>query len=61
EGQREQELVKYYLSRDRAYDVKYSDIAVRLRERLGFTGSKLISAADRLAQILHEKGIKVWR
>jgi len=61
EGQREQELVKYYLSRDRAYDVKYSDIAVRLRERLGYKGSKLISATERLAQILHKKGIKVWR
>lgn len=61
EGQQEQELVKYYL-RDRAgYDVKYSDIATRLRERLGYKGSKLISATERLAKLLHEKGIKVWR
>ena len=62
EGQREQELVKYYLSRDRdGYDVKYSDIGDSLRERLGYKGSKLISATERLAKLLHEKGVKVWR
>lgn len=62
EGQREQELVKYYLSRERAgYDIKYSDIAASLRERLDYKESKLISATERLARLLHEKGIKVWR
>ena len=62
EGQREQEIVRYYLDRNSSgYDLKYSDISARLRERLGYKGSKLISAAERLAQILHEKGIKVWR
>lgn len=62
EGQREQEIVRYYLDRNSSgYDLKYSDIAASLRERLGYKGSKLLSAIERLAQILHEKGIKVWR
>ena len=64
EGQREQEMVRYYLDRNSAgYDVnvKYSDIVASLRDRLDYKGSKLISAADRLAKCLHEKGIKVWR
>ena len=62
EGQQEQELVEYYLNRDKdGYDVKYSNIGVSLRERLGYKGSELISATERLAKLLHEKGIKVWR
>lgn len=62
EGQQEQEMIKYYLDRDGAgYNVKYSDIAARLRELLDYKGSKLISATERLARLLHEKGIKVWR
>ena len=62
EGQQEQELVEYYLNRDKdGYDVKYSNIGASLRERLGYKGSKLTSTTDRLAKLLHEKGITVWR
>ena len=62
EGQQEQELVEYHLSRDRdGYDVKYSNIGASLRDRLGYKGSKLISATERLVKLLHEKGIKIWR
>ncbi len=62
EGQQEKELVEYYMSRDKdGYNVKYSNIGSSLRERLGYKGSKLISATERLAKLLHENGIKIWR
>ena len=59
EGQREQTLVRYYV--DRSVEVRYTDMVARVRETLGYEGSKLIAAAERIAQQLYEKGVKIWR
>lgn len=59
EGQQEQTLVRFYV--DRGQEVRYTDVVARIRETLGYEGSKLIAATERLAQRLYEKGVKVWR
>lgn len=62
EGQREQELVRYYVARARdGFDVRVSDIKDRLRDHLGYAGGKVQQTADRIVQLLYEEDIKVWR
>ena len=62
EGQQEQELVRYYMGRaENGFDLRYIDINTKIREKLGYEGSKTVAVANRVTQRLYENGVKVWR
>jgi len=62
EGQREQEIIRYYEKRCKdGYEVRLSEIKTRIREILGYEGNKVKVAADRIAEHLYELGVKIWR
>jgi len=62
EGQQEQELVRYYMGRaENGFDIRYIDINTKIREKLGYEGSKTVAVANRVTQRLYENGVKVWR
>ena len=60
EGQREQEILRYFETRHKEkYRITYTDIVAQIREKLEYTGKKIVNTAQRIAKELHEKGVEV--
>ena len=55
----EQDIINYFMNNQ--LDVKYSEVAMRIRSDLGYKGKSLIDAIERIVKKLHDNGVKIWK
>ena len=60
EGQQEQLIIRYFEERhEKHYPIRYLEIGAKIREDLGFSGSKLVAAIERVVEVLLGQGMEV--